>query len=454
MNTNDSVNKKSTNYFLIGVGILICILIIITIIFFIITAIKCNDKCNTNGDCSLLTGKCNCKKGYKGDRCKDETKDETKDKCSDKCNYSGICNQTTGECKCDDGYYGVRCDSLCDDGKFGEYCTLSCFNGGKYNTTTKKCDCINGYLGKYCEHSCFNGGKYNTETNKCDCATNYFGTYCSVVCLNGGKYNTTTNKCDCINGYFGKKCEESCRNGKYNEITQKCDCTAGYGGSTCTENKCAIHNYCNKSGTCDIITGKCICNKNFSGEFCDKFTPKEEVYVIIKEGGFGLTNNCRETSDMENIYKKYNATSAKNWNLTKAYEDGSQILLPSYESSTNPPTGELWYSLIMQQDNCLNIKYVNQSYDAIKNTGIEFNIKKGVVSSESLTWSSNKIKVVNIDKQNIFGLLLYGIKPAKNEMNVWDNLNEPPPFKNGFCILNWYTSCDGKTPNRYSQNYS
>jgi hypothetical protein len=53
-------------------------------------------------------------------------------------------------------------------------------------------------------------------------------------------------------------------------------------------------------------------------------------------------------------------------------------------------------------------------------------------------------------KKNIFELLLllYDIKPAKNEINVWDNLNEPPPFKNGFCILNWYTSRDGKTPNR------
>ena len=39
-------------------------------------------------------------------------------------------------------------------------------------------------------------------------------------------------------------------------------------------------------------------------------------------------------------------------------------------------------------------------------------------------------------------------------MTVWDNLNEPPPFKNGFCILNWYTSCDRKTPNRYSHHYS
>ena len=62
MNINDSVNKKSTNYFLIGFGILISILIIITIIWLVITTVKCNDKCNTNGDCSLLTGKCNCKK--------------------------------------------------------------------------------------------------------------------------------------------------------------------------------------------------------------------------------------------------------------------------------------------------------------------------------------------------------------------------------------------------------
>ena len=41
----------------------------------------------------------------------------------------------------------------------------------------------------------------------------------------------------------------------------------------------------------------------------------------------------------------------------------------------------------------------------------------------------NRINFVNIDKQNIFGLL-YGIK---NEMTVWDNLNEPPlHLKMGF----------------------
>lgn len=157
MNTNDSVNKKSTNYFLIGFGILISILIIITIIWLVITTIKCNDKCNTNGDCSLLTGKCNCKKGYKGDRCKEETKEETKektkeetkektkDKCSDKCNYSGVCDENTGECKCNDEYYGSRCEIICERGYDGKY-------GEKYNTTTKKCESQTIWCDK---HDCF-----------------------------------------------------------------------------------------------------------------------------------------------------------------------------------------------------------------------------------------------------------------------------------------------------------
>jgi hypothetical protein len=452
--SNTSLNKKSTNYFLIGAGILIFLLIISAIIYFSVMAVKCNDKCNNNGDCSLLTGKCTCKKGYIGDRCEtlddgdepkddpddetkddpdDETKDDTKDKtdesenkCSDKCNYNGTCNQETGECKCIFGYSGLRCESTCEEGKFGDNC----------------------------EYTCYNGGKYNTITKKCECATNYFGDYCTVACLNGGTYNKSNRNCDCINGYFGKDCRESCRNeGKYNTTTKKCDCQAGYSGSTCAENKCSVHNYCNKSGTCDVITGKCTCDNNFSGEFCDKFTPIEEVYVIIKEGGFGVTDNCRETSDMKNTCNKYNARYPKFWELTKAYEDGSQVLLPSYYPSTNPATiGELSYSLIMQRDNCANLNYVQQSSNAIKNTGVNFDIKKGFVFSESLTWSSNRIKFVNIDKGNIVGLFLYGIKPNKNEMNVWENLNEPPPFKNGFCILNWYTSCDGKTPNKYSQN--
>jgi len=369
-------------------------------------AVKCNDKCNNNGDCSLFTGKCTCKKGYKGNRCeifdkeaKDEVKDEAKDEAKD--------------------------EVICEEGKFGEYCEYTCYNG-----------------------------KYNTTTKKCECSTNYFGKYCSVACLNGGTYNTTNNNCDCINSYFGEHCSESCRNGgKYNTTTKKCDCQAGYSGSTCAENKCSIHNYCNKSGICDIITGKCTCNTNFSGEFCNKYTTVEEVYVIIKEGGFSLTDKCRETSDMKNICDKYNARYPEVWELTKAYEDGSQVLLPSYYSSTNPSTtGELHYSLIMQQDNCTNLKYVQESLNSIKNTGVNFDIKKGFVFSESLTWSSNKIKFVNIDNENIIGLLLFGIKPNKNEMNIWENLNEPPPFKNGFCILNWYTSCDGKTPNKYSQN--
>jgi hypothetical protein len=235
MNTNDSVNKKSTNYFLIGFGILISILIIITIIWLVITTIKCNDKCNTNGDCSLLTGKCNCKKGYKGDRCKDETKHEIKDEIKDNISKQremdeqlrkkeewcdpagGKYNTTTKKCDCNNKYYGKRCEKKATPEEMRlyndqlreqlrimeEWCDPA---GGKYNTTTKKCDCNDGYYGIGCTGKCYNGGKYNTTTKKCDCNDGYHGLFCDEKCHNGGKYNTEEGICDCINGYNDEYC--------------------------------------------------------------------------------------------------------------------------------------------------------------------------------------------------------------------------------------------------------
>ncbi|MBQ7413417.1 MAG: hypothetical protein IJV07_04000, partial [Alphaproteobacteria bacterium] len=168
-----------------------------------------------------------CVNGYEGNTC------GTLNLCYQvNCGEHGTCND--GTCSCQDNYYGNNCENA----------PLNCQNGGSWNTTTHKCDCVNGYEGNTCGtlNLCYqvNCGEHGTCNNgTCSCRDNYYGNNCEnapLNCQNGGSWNTTTHKCDCVNGYEGNTCE-----------TQK--------STTCTSNsQCPGNTFCMMdnatSGTC------------------------------------------------------------------------------------------------------------------------------------------------------------------------------------------------------------
>ena len=78
---------------------------------FCISACECDENGSNDLQCAASTGLCECKSGYKGD------------KCDSQCNCDGTgsngegCDQSTGQCACQDGYTGTTCDAQAAAGK-------------------------------------------------------------------------------------------------------------------------------------------------------------------------------------------------------------------------------------------------------------------------------------------------------------------------------------------------
>ena len=153
------------------------------------------------------------------------------------CGRHGTCKK--GVCICSDNYYGEHC----------EISPWVCKNGGRWNTTTYECECINGYTGVTCDvlNPCFNvncGTHGTCSDGACICTDNYYGENCEnapLACQNGGSWNTTTHQCDCPNGYSGNTCGIK---------------------DPCLDVNCGEH------GTCS--NGACVCEDGWTGELCDE----------------------------------------------------------------------------------------------------------------------------------------------------------------------------------------
>lgn len=109
-----------------------------------------------NYQCDKITGFCDCRSGFQGDRC---------DVCAaglygTDCNIScplgcatNICSRS-GDChNCRFGFTGKICDE-CEFGKYGEHCNISCSAGCAQNNCSRNGVCLNGckngFSGTYC----------------------------------------------------------------------------------------------------------------------------------------------------------------------------------------------------------------------------------------------------------------------------------------------------------------
>ena len=189
------------------------------------------------------------------------------DPCKDiNCGRHGTCKK--GVCICSDNYYGEHC----------EISPWVCKNGGKWNTTTYECECINGYTGVTCDvlNPCFNvncGTHGTCSDGACICTDNYYGENCEnapLACQNGGSWNTTTHQCDCPNGYSGNTCgiKDPCLDvncGAHGTCSGgSCVCTDDYYGDRCQTAPLT----CQNGGTWNTTTHVCDCATGFTGDTC------------------------------------------------------------------------------------------------------------------------------------------------------------------------------------------
>lgn len=218
--------------------------------------------------------KCNCQKGYGGDRCEFQL-----DVCQyteNPCHNSGTC-VTTGldQYKCIDcapGYTGSRCDQTID-----QCLTFNpCRNGAECLSKVNDyfCKCQDGYTGVNCsiriEIECMK----NKCQNNSPCVPNRL--------KSPEQENIVGYTCDCsfVPGFEGTYCEKPidlCRNvtcGDYG-YCEKGECLCNPRIPFCQRDQKCLNHICLNGGTCvDVIEGttthaRCICPAGMTGEKCE-----------------------------------------------------------------------------------------------------------------------------------------------------------------------------------------
>jgi hypothetical protein len=277
------------------------------------------DSCGLGGVCNPETRACDCKAGFKGDKC------ELLQECYEMeypCSGHGVCGET-GECGCNEPHYGKLCEfqyqcfeepGSCKNGGtcnvengtctcaedpavFGGACevredchVLGCEDGGLCSPTGT-CVCRPPFYGSRCqlvnytadndlfctkEFDCFNGD-CDKETGLCSCKSNStYGSLCQYeydctasdlyVCANNGTCNQETGLCDCVEPFFGPDCarvplcvdDDQCVTGYCDILTGRCQ----------QKGKCEKKG-CSGRGTCNPSTGNCACNYPYSGAACE-----------------------------------------------------------------------------------------------------------------------------------------------------------------------------------------
>lgn len=71
------------------------------------------------------------------------------------CDHNGECSHITGECQCPPGWTGKTCSEACLEGTYGPNCTqiCKCQNGSKCRKNDGHCLCKAGWWGSRCEES-------------------------------------------------------------------------------------------------------------------------------------------------------------------------------------------------------------------------------------------------------------------------------------------------------------
>ncbi|KAL3869382.1 hypothetical protein ACJMK2_042067 [Sinanodonta woodiana] len=309
---------------------------------FLGTCVPCN--CNRHSDtCNTDTGKCyNCRDNTMGDNCELCKPGYFGDPRTGGCqicgcplpvesnNFADTCSVVAGglvvKCDCYRGYTGDRCER-CAPGHFGnpqilaDTCKPCQCSGNIDPTDPDSCDflsgacleCINNSTGPRCERcrdwwygdaiiqkncnpcSCDQCGSVSCDNRNgaCICKPDVIGTNCDRCAPNNWGFNSCngclscdcaaaavtpqcdlqTGQCQCQPGTTGKQCE-SCISGYWN-----------YGNRGCE--KC----HCDFDGavTCDTETGRCKCLPGVTGDRCESCLPR---WVLIPGVGCGECDNC------------------------------------------------------------------------------------------------------------------------------------------------------------------
>uniref|UniRef100_A0A3P9PU63 Platelet endothelial aggregation receptor 1 n=1 Tax=Poecilia reticulata TaxID=8081 RepID=A0A3P9PU63_POERE len=156
-----------------------------------------------------------------------------------------------------------RCNEECTAGTYGQDCkgVCNCANGARCFNIDGSCFCEPGFSGPQCRNRMCGPGNY--------------GMHCEHKCLCEEKHTLSCHpmkgECTCQPGWAGLFCNETCPHGFYGDgCMEPCLCVNG--------------------GVCDSATGRCHCSPGFTGVHCE--TP-------CKSGTYG--KNCSLECSCENF---------------------------------------------------------------------------------------------------------------------------------------------------------
>uniref|UniRef100_A0A3B3USG0 Platelet endothelial aggregation receptor 1 n=1 Tax=Poecilia latipinna TaxID=48699 RepID=A0A3B3USG0_9TELE len=267
---------------------------------------NCSEECvcHNGAKCDPLTGRCQCREGFTGNRCNEECTAGTYGQdCKGVCNCANgaRCFNIDGSCFCEPGFSGPQCrNRMCGPGNYGMHCEHKCLCEEKHTLSCHpmkgECTCQPGWAGLFCNETCPHG---------------FYGDGCMepCLCVNGGVCDSATGRCHCSPGFTGVHCESPCKTGTYGKnCSLECSCEnfidcspvdgtcfckeetsmlpfltvpaapAGWQGPDCSV-PCADGTWgpgcnatcrCTNGAKCDPADGSCKCSAGWQGALCDQ----------------------------------------------------------------------------------------------------------------------------------------------------------------------------------------